>query len=149
MTKNKLNMNTKRVILGAIIVMISFVFIQCKDKKKEEEDNCPEGRTGQLTMTFKLLHHSRPILGGRVFLKYNASEFPGPDTTKYDFAVSAEVNSPYASIDSLNCGRYYVYAIGIDSVLDPSNWVCVGGLPFNTSLISGVDSMNVYIKEVH
>ena len=147
MTKNKFNMNTKRVVLGAIILLISFVFIQCKDKKKEEEDNCPAGRTGQLTMTFKMLHHSRPILGCRVFLKYNASEFPGPDTTKYDFAVSAELNSAYASIDSLNCGRYYVYAIAIDSLLDPSDWVCVGGLPFNTSVVAGVDSLNVYITE--
>ncbi|MFN0190217.1 MAG: hypothetical protein ACKVQV_16080 [Bacteroidia bacterium] len=140
-------MNSKRVVFGALILMISFVFIQCKCKKKEEEDNCPEGRTGQLTMNFKMFHHTRPIPGCRVFLKYNASEFPGPDTTKYDYAVSAELNVAYASIDSLNCGRYYVYAIGIDSLLDPSDWVCIGGLPFNTTKFSGVDSVNVYITE--
>ncbi|MBK9638462.1 MAG: hypothetical protein IPO63_11865 [Bacteroidetes bacterium] len=144
---NKSVMNTKRIILRAIILMICVTFIQCKDKKKEEEDNCSEGRTGQLTMMFKMVHHSRPIPGCRVFIKYNPCEFPGPDTTKYDYAVSAEWNSAYASIDSLNCGRYYVYAIGIDSLLDPSDWICVGGLPFNTSMVSGLDSMNVYITE--
>ena len=40
---NKSVMNTKRIILRAIILMICVTFIQCKDKKKDEEDNCPEG----------------------------------------------------------------------------------------------------------
>ncbi|MBK7965484.1 MAG: hypothetical protein IPK10_09470 [Bacteroidetes bacterium] len=140
-------MNKNKLLLGVCFILMSFVFIQCKDKKKEEEDNCPEGRTGQLTMVFKMLHHSRPIPGCRVFIKYSASEFPGTDTTKYDYAVTAENTSAYASIDSLNCGSYYVYAIGIDSLLDPTDWVCVGGLPFNNSMVAGVDSINVYITE--
>lgn len=134
-----------KAVLG--VVLISFFFVQCKDKKKTEEDNCPEGRTGQLTMVFKLVHHTRPIPGCRVFLKYSAGEFPGADTTKYDYAVSAASNSAYASIDSLNCGTYYVYAVGIDSLLDPSDWICVGGLPFSKTLASGVDTLNVYITE--
>ncbi len=140
-------MNRNKLILGVFVILMSFVFVRCKDKKKEEEDNCPEGRTGQLTMVFKMLHHSRPIPGCRLFIKYNASEFPGADTTKYDYAVTAENTSAFASVDSLNCGSYYVYAIGIDSLLDPTDWVCVGGLPFNTSMVAGVDSMNVYITE--
>lgn len=140
-------MNLNKLMLGVTLVLMSFVFVQCKCKEDEEEDNCPEGRTGQLTMVFRMLHHSRPIPGCRVFIKYNASEFPGADTTKYDYAVSAENSSAYASIDSLNCGRYYVYAIGIDSLLDPTDWVCSGGLPFNTGLVSGTDSLNVYITE--
>lgn len=140
-------MNKKKLLFGLFVVLMSFVFSQCKCKDEEAEDLCPEGRTGQLTMVFKMLHHSRPIPGCRVFIKYNASEFPGSDTTKYDYAVTAENTSAYASIDSLNCGRYYVYAIGIDSILDPTDWVCVGGLPFNTGLVNGTDSMNVYITE--
>jgi hypothetical protein len=140
-------MSKNKLILGVFFILMGFVFMQCKSKKEEEIDNCPEGRTGQLTMVFKMLHHSRPIPGCRVFIKYNASEFPGPDTTKYDYAVTAENTSVYASVDSLNCGRYYVYAVGIDSLLDPSEWICVGGLPFNTTQISGIDSMNVYITE--
>lgn len=140
-------MNRNKFILGLFLILMSFVLVQCKCKDEEEIDNCPEGRTGELTMVFKMLHHTRPIPGCRVFIKYNTSEFPGPDTTKYDYAVSAETTSAYASIDSLNCGRYFVYAIGIDSLLDPTDWICVGGLPFNTTMVAGVDSMNVYITE--
>jgi len=140
-------MKSFRIISVLLLVGTSIFFVQCKEKKKVEEDNCPEGRTGQLTLTLKMLHHTRPIPGCRVYIKYNASEFPGEDTTKYDYSVSAESNIAYASVDSLNCGRYYIYAVGIDSLLDPSDWVCKGGLPYTTTAFTGTDSLNVYITE--
>lgn len=135
---------TRLVIVALAVALLP----SCKDEKETPNpDLCNEGRNGQLTLTMKMIHHTRPIKGARVFIKYNATEFPGEDTLKYDFAVSASTDSPYASIDSLACGNYYVYAIGIDSMLDPTNWVCKGGLPYRTNLSSGADSINVYITE--
>lgn len=138
----------KRKITLLLALCIMGVLASCNDEKKEEEvDNCAEGRTGNLTLVTRMVHHQRPIVGCRVFIKFNALEFPGEDTTKYDFAFSANAQSAYASVDSLACGDYYVYAIGIDSMLPPTNWVCKGGLPYRTTLSAGTDSINVYITE--
>ena len=131
----------------ALIVPVIVLLSACNDKEKKEEDNCIEGRTGGLTIVTRMVHHTRPIKGCRVFVKYNATEFPGDDTTKYDYAFGSASDSPYATVDSLNCGSYYIYAIGIDSLLDPSNWIVKGGIPYSTGSISGIDSINVYITE--
>jgi hypothetical protein len=137
-----------RAFRTLVIVSLVLFFQSCDDKEDDPApDLCNEGRNGERTLYMKMIHHTRPIKGARVFIKYNATEFPGTDTTRYDYAVSAAVDSPIASIDSLACGNYYVYAIGIDSLLDPSNWICKGGLPYSTNLSSGIDSINVYITE--
>jgi hypothetical protein len=141
-----MRLTTSRLI-SALILGFGVMFSSCNDKEEEVIDNCTEGRTGQLSVVTKMVHHTRPIPGCRVFIKYNATEFPGEDTTKYDYSVTANWDSPYATIDSLACGNYYIYAIGIDSLLDPSNWVCKGGLPYSTEAATGIDSINVYITE--
>lgn len=140
-------MTHPKIILMALVCSMAIVFTACKDKEEEDKDNCLEGRTGALTLVPRFIHHTRPIPGCRVFIKYGATEFPGEDTTKYDYRLSADWSSSYAAIDSLACGNYYIYAIGIDSLLDPSNWVCKGGRPYNTTANSGVDSLSVYITE--
>ncbi|MBL7922715.1 MAG: hypothetical protein JNL88_00810 [Bacteroidia bacterium] len=140
-------MNSTKPVSAFFILVMSLFSCQCKEDKKEEPDNCLEGRNGQLTLVTKMLHHARPIPGCRVFVKFNATEFPGEDTSLYDYKMTADWNSPYVSIDSLACGNYYLYAIGIDSLLDPSNWVCKGGLPFSTTQQVGSDSIHVYITE--
>lgn len=133
--------------LLAICAAILF-FQSCKEEQDDPQpDLCNEGRTGELELVMRIVHHTRPIKGSRVFIKYNATEFPGDDTTRYDYAVSSLDDSPFATIDSLACGNYYLYAVGIDSLLDPTNWVCRGGLPFSTNQSVGTDSINVYITE--
>ncbi len=141
----RLTTSTLRASMLSILLAVSLV--SCKDKTEEEIDNCPEGRTAFLNVVTRMVHHTRPINGCRVFIKYGATNFPGEDTTKYDFAVTSDWNSAYATFDSLNCGQYYIYAIGIDSLLDPSNWIVKGGLPYSTTATTGIDSINVYITE--
>jgi|JI10StandDraft_1071094.scaffolds.fasta_scaffold56591_2 hypothetical protein len=138
---------TKSSLLVTLLLGLGVTFSSCKDKEDEVIDNCTEGRTGQLSIVTKMVHHTRPIPGCRVFIKYNATEFPGEDTTKYDYSFSANWDSPFATVDSLTCGNYYIYAVGIDSLLDPSDWVCIGGIPYSTDASTGLDSINVYITE--
>lgn len=130
-----------------ISLLASGLITSCKDKSEDDADNCIEGRGGQLTLIFQMIHHTRPIKGGAVFLKYNATEFPGEDTSLYDYSVSALSNSSFVSVDSLSCGNYYIYAVGIDSLLDPVSWTCKGGIPYSTSSSSGTDTLRVYITE--
>lgn len=120
----------------------------CGDDEKDQSDNCPEGRTGSLKLVANMIHHTRPIKGCTVYVKYGATEFPGDDPARYDYSVQAANDTSIAIIDSLNCGDYYIYAVGVDSLLDPVNWICKGGIPFRTSLKNDTTiNLNVFITE--
>lgn len=74
----------------------------------------------------KVVHHSKAIPGARVFIKFNAKEFPGMDTAVYDAKVVADVNGNF----SLDCykGDYYLFGYGNDFAIQPP-YVVVGGVP--------------------
>jgi hypothetical protein len=81
---------------------------------------------GSATVKGVVKHHSKVIGGSRVFIKYNASEFPGRDTTFYDAKVFADAQGRY----SFACykGKYYLYGFGYD---DGVPGAVSGGIPIN------------------
>jgi hypothetical protein len=113
-------------------------------KKKNE---CEAGSGGSLTVLANMIHHTRPIKGCRVYVKFNTSEFPGESPSNYDLSFKADDSTSIAKLTGLNCGDYYLYATGIDSLLDPSNNIVKGGSPFSTSQKEGTQSWNIYITE--
>lgn len=74
----------------------------------------------------KVVHHSKAIAGARVFIKFDAKEFPGTDTTLYDSKVVADANGNFR----VACykGDYYLFGYGHDLAIDPP-YVVVGGVP--------------------
>jgi len=70
---------------------------------------------GKCTVQGRVMHHSKLIANARVFIKFNAKEFPGNDTTKYDAKVVADLSGNY----NFNCyqGNYFLYAYGYDDQL--------------------------------
>ncbi len=81
------------------------LFLSCQ--KDDEEP--PTGRIfGQV------LHHDDPILGATVYIKYNATEFPGTSPSDYDDEVTASTIDALYSFDGLSAGSYYLYGIGED-----------------------------------
>lgn len=143
----KISFIGRGVVLLMVFTLSSvFLFQGCKPEE-EDGDNCSPGRSGNLRIVLNMIHHTRPIKGATVYIKYGAVEFPGEDPGLYDYSTTANALSSFAAIDSLACGQYYIYAVGIDSLLDPVNWICKGGIPYHTSASSGTDSLNVYITE--
>lgn len=71
-----------------------------------------------------VVHHSRFIANARVFIKFNATEFPGTDTTKYDAVVSADAAGNY----NISCyqGSYFIYGFGYDDQIQKA---VKGGIP--------------------
>jgi hypothetical protein len=126
------------------VLLLGFFTLFSACKKKSE---CGAGTGGSLTLVPKMIHHTRPINGCMVYIKFNTSEFPGEDVSKYDLSYKADNIKSEVSIPSLNCGDYYIYAVGIDSLLDPTNWICKGGIPYSTDQKEGAINLNVYITE--
>lgn len=102
--------------LISLTLILSLAFFSCKKNELG----------GSSTISGKVMHHSKAIPGARVFIKFDAQEFPGADTSLYDAKTSADAEGNY----SFSCykGEYYVYASGKDPAVPPPS-IVVGGAP--------------------
>ncbi len=123
-------------IFFSIVFLASLLSLPSCSK---EDDTPPTGRIfGQV------LHHDDPILGATVYIKYNATEFPGMMPEDYDDQVTAsEVDATY-EITDLPKGSYYLYSIGDD--LDCPCEV-FGGIPVVLQRDSDVLETNIPVTE--
>jgi hypothetical protein len=81
---------------------------------------------GNSTIEGVTVHHSKVIANASVFIKYNAEEFPGTDTTLYDSKVRSDKDGKFSL--KVYKGKYYVYAFGYDFAIAAPYHV-VGGVP--------------------
>lgn len=106
----------KKIVLLAFTIFITIFFLACKKNQLD----------GKHTVKGNVAHHSKAIPNATVFIKFNAKEFPGEDTTLYDAKVRADADGNY----SFKCyrGDYYLYGFGYDyDILAP--YYVVGGTP--------------------
>jgi hypothetical protein len=78
---------------------------------------CKGGSGGKATLNLAVFHHSKPIPGATVYIKYNVTEFPGTDVSLYNDHKTAAGNSNTLTFTGLHCGDYYLYGVGFDSSL--------------------------------
>ncbi len=92
--------------------VFAIIFISCK---KDGIRN-PDGTVvvqGNITLSVHNYHHSWAVPYVHVYLKKNAVEFPGRDSTKYEYSVQADSDGN-AVFTNLYPGNYYLYATGND-----------------------------------
>ncbi|HEV7231146.1 MAG TPA: hypothetical protein VGO45_07455 [Bacteroidia bacterium] len=88
---------------------------------------CKGGSGGSAELVCTVFHHSKPIPGATVYIKYNAKDFPGADPSAYSTQLKATGNSNTVTFTGLHCGDYYLYGTGFDSAL---GLPVTGGLHF-------------------
>ena len=78
-------------------------------------------------------HHTLRIPNATVYIKYNATEFPGYDKppSYYDASFKTGADA-YGCIESIPEGRHWLVAFGYDSLYFPNN--VRGNLPVTISL---------------
>ncbi|TAL61262.1 MAG: carboxypeptidase regulatory-like domain-containing protein [Bacteroidetes bacterium] len=84
-----------------------------------------EGTGGKATIQGMVKHHSDPIPGAVIYIKYGAEESPGTDITYYDASATGDANAHYEFSD-LKKGDYYLFAVGFDSNIVQT---VIGGIP--------------------
>src|SRR5688572_16623333 len=103
----------KKILL---LLTVLCVFVSCKKNQLG----------GKSSIHGTVAHHSRVIPYATVFIKFNAKEFPGEDTTAYDSKVVADANGEYNF--KVFKGDYYLYGYGFDySIAAPH--IVDGGTP--------------------
>lgn len=70
-------------------------------------------------------HHSKAIAYATVFIKFNATEFPGTDTLQYDSKLKADENGQF--LLKLYKGDYFLYGYGYDYAI-PAPYLVKGGV---------------------
>jgi hypothetical protein len=80
---------------------------------------------GSSSIKGTVAHHGLAIPYSRVFIKFNATEFPGADTTKYDVKIATAADGSYSV--TLYQGSYYIYGYGYDATVKS---VVAGGVPY-------------------
>jgi hypothetical protein len=85
-----------------LVIACLFTLIACK---KNEAGGSSE-------ISGKVTHHEKVIPYSRVFIKYNAKEFPGSDTSRYDAKFSTGLDGAYSF--KLYKGDYFLYGYGYD-----------------------------------
>lgn len=80
---------------------------------------------GKSTIKGNIKHHAKVIPFCTVFIKYDASELPGTDTTIFDAKVKADADGNY----TINCykGNYFLYGYGYDNQVTTNNGKVTGG----------------------
>lgn len=84
------------------VILACSLFISCKKNQLG----------GNAEIKGKVIHHAKAIPDAAIYVKFNATEFPGVDVTKYDHQLKADSEGNYSL--EMYKGDYYLYAIGFD-----------------------------------
>jgi hypothetical protein len=89
-----------------IKIVLSFAFLISLQSCKKNQLG------GKSSLKGVVNHHGKPIPNAIVYIKFNATEFPGDDYTNYDTSVQADAEGNYSI--SFFKGNYYIYSKGND-----------------------------------
>jgi hypothetical protein len=123
-------------IIIMIYLIVTIVFNAC---------NKPAGTGGKVQLNIEAKHHTTPIPGCRIFIKYGAQEFPGSNTANYDASITLD-NNGKGSFTGLRKGDYYLYGVGFDPGLLEN---VTGGIPVKIEVKAGDISVVVPVTEDH
>ncbi|MGE0568616.1 MAG: hypothetical protein AB7O73_11760 [Bacteroidia bacterium] len=112
---------------------LSLLFFSCKKNQAG----------GNATISGIVKHHSKVINNATVFIKYNAKELPGTDTTLYDDKLKVDANGNFKF--ELYKGNYFLYAVGYDYAI-PAPYKVVAGLPVKLRAKENVE-VTIYVTE--
>jgi hypothetical protein len=95
-----------RKFIKIILILLLIQFISCKKNS--------EG--GEAYITAYVTHSGNPVNHPTVYVKFGAKSQPSDPTNDYDIKQEG-THENHVHIKHLRYGNYYVYATGIDSVL--------------------------------
>ena len=108
----------KTLIKLSLIVVLAIGFTACKKNQTG----------GKASVKGVVAHHGKAIPAAYVYIKFNATEFPGEDYKLYDTYVKSDASGNY--VIPLYKGSYYLYAMGYDEAI-PAPFIVKGGLSFS------------------
>lgn len=107
---------------------------------------CKKSSTGgDVTIAAFPKHHSVPIKGATVYVKFDATELPADPTNNYDLKINGESNEAHVHIEGLRYGKYFLYAVGYDSTISAP---VMGGVKISVKWKERKDELDIDIPVV-
>lgn len=127
------------------LIFLAILSSQCR-KSDLRNPNGDIVVKGEITLVLQAKHHSWGVPYIEIYLKRNATQFPGKDTANYDLKVQAD-NEGYATFTGLYPGSYYVYATGFDYYWG-ANVLGYSPIVLNSStVVNNMSEMTLYVSE--
>jgi len=104
-----------------ICILLPVVVLLFSCTKKEQDSTF----TPNFKLHIQAMHHTWPVGGIKMYIKYDESTFPGTNPKLYDDSITADPNG-FVIFDHLYYGNYFVYAYGYDQNFGA--WVTGNGL---------------------
>ena len=137
----------KKIIacVGALLVVSMLSSLSSCSKKND----CNAGTGGSLTIVAFPQHHGRSIYSREnyrdtIFVKFNASDFPGVNPSSYDTKFIGDSGTNFVTLNGLQCGNYYFYGVGWDTT---GPYRVTGGIPYSTIQKTGSLNLAVPVTE--
>lgn len=138
-------MELLKITLSATLVISFLSIFSCR------KEGCEAGTGGEVTLKIMPEHHGVAIYNSQnyrdtVYVKFNATDFPGPDRSNFDLIMWGNANENFVKVSGLKCGQYYIMVSGFDTSAQ-WNIRVVGGIPLNFSESSGEKAVTVPVTE--
>lgn len=135
----------RTLIASALLIAASCS--SCKDDDNPSS-TCVGGTGGNLTIIAKLAHHGSVIPNhygnpDTVWIRYNTQEWSNAPAGA-DTMVIGEEGEDHIHLESLKCGKYYLYGSGLDTMITQ---VVKGGIPVSTDQTSGELLITIPVTE--
>lgn len=117
----------------SISIIIVFLFTACKKNQMG----------GKSEIKGTVFHHSKRIPEAIIYIKYNATEFPGKDVSIYDAKLTSDSEGNFNG--KFYKGNYYLYAVGKDYAI-PAPYDVVGGVAVKLRTNEKINT-DVYVTE--
>lgn len=98
---------------------------------------------GKSNIKGKVVHHDQAIPNARVYIKFNATEFPGTDPASYDTYIDADHNGNF-EIEKIYRGSYYFYGVGYDAAISQP---VKGGIALKVKMLKEITGFQVPVTE--
>jgi hypothetical protein len=119
-----------------VLVIFALSFFGCKKNQLGGKSN----------IKGKVMHHDAAIPYAKIYIKYNATEFPGVDVSVYDATMDADHNGNFL-VEKIYHGQYYFYAVGVDPALGATNNTVKGGVALKVKMLKEVTGFEIPVTE--
>lgn len=126
----------KKTLILLLLGMVALQFTACK--------KCKAGDGGTLTIVAFPKHHGADTKPLWAYVKFDAQEFPGTDSSSYDLVIQGDSTENHIELPNLNCGSYYIYEIAYDPGIQA---IVKGGIPFSTETEVGEVNVDIPVTE--
>jgi len=134
---------TKIIKVGYLILFFGIITSSCK---KDADVSKNKIVPAPISLEVHAVHHSWDVPGINVYLKKNATEFPGKDSSLYEYQGKTDGYGKY-TFEHLYLGNYYLYATGFDSLWGAN---VTSSFPINlnsNNVADNYSALTIYVSE--